>query len=138
MSVAAQIHFYDVEPDLPDKGWIHYTSRVPGWEGVDARIADVVRSAEDVNPDTIGYIPDQVPTNQPPPQTVRLLIEEAVRVSLFGPTWLDRILTRSPFRDHDLWRSREKARYTEQRRQRRKKFKDGTLVIVAPNKREGD
>ncbi len=57
-------------------------------------------------------------------------------MSLFAPTWLDRIMTRSPLRDHDLWRSRDKARYLEQRRQRRRKFKDGTLVFMKPNKRE--
>lgn len=138
MSIALQIHYYDVEHTIPDKGWLHYTSRVPGWEGVDARVADVVRSVADVSPDTVGFLPDQVPTDRPSPRIVRLLVEEAVRVSQFGPTWLDRIMTRSPIRDHDLWRSEHKAIYMEQRRQRRKKFESGTLDCVLPNAKQTD
>jgi hypothetical protein len=134
MSTAEQIHSYDVEPRVPDKGWVHYTSRVPGWEGVDARVADVVRSLEDVSSQTVGFIPDRVPPGLPSPRTRLLLAKEAVRVSLFAPTWLDRIMTRSPLRDHDLWRREEKARYLEQRRQRRKNFTEGTLVFAEPNK----
>jgi hypothetical protein len=138
MSIASQIHFYDVEHTIPDKGWLHYTSRVPGWEGVDARVADVVRSLVDVSPDTVGFLPDKVPTDRPTPQIARLLAEEAVCISQFGPTWLDRIMTRSPMRDHDLWRSEHKAIYMEQRRQRRKKFESGKLPFVDPNAKQAD
>src|SRR5437016_3686906 len=104
-SVASQIHFYDVEATVPDKGWVHYVSQVPGWEGVDARVADVVRSPEDVTAETVGFLPNQVPTNRPSPETIRQLRAEAVRVSLFAPTWLDRIMTNAPLRDHDSWQS---------------------------------
>jgi hypothetical protein len=132
-NIASQIHFYDVENTIPDKGWLHYTSRVRGWEGVDVRVADVVRSLEDISFETVGVIGDTMPTNRWSPQIIRLLAEEAVRVSKCGPTWLDRIMTRSPLRDNESWRSEEKAKYLEQRRQRRKKFENGTLVFVKPN-----
>jgi hypothetical protein len=128
-----QIHFYDAEPGVPDKGWVHYVSQVPGWEGVDARVADVVRSAEDVNAQTVGFMPNQVPTNRPSPEIIQQLRAEAVRVSLFAPTWLDRLMTSSPLRDHDGWQSTEKERFLLQRSQRRKKFKEGKLVIPEPN-----
>lgn len=130
-SVASQIHFYDVEANVPDKGWIHYVSQVPGWEGVDARVSDVVRSPEDVSAQTVGF--KSVPTNCPSPEIVRQLRAEAVRVSLFGPTWIERIMTNSPLRDHDAWESTEKTKYLEQRRERRKKFKEGKLVFPEPN-----
>jgi hypothetical protein len=131
MPTAGQIHFYEVEETVPEKGWVHYTSRVPGWEGVDARVADVVRSEEDLSGMTIGFL--NAPTGSPTPETVRLLGEEAVRISRFAPTWLDRIMTRSPFRDHDLWRARLKATYLKHRRERRARFLAGTLVFPNPN-----
>jgi hypothetical protein len=134
MSTAEQIHFYDVESSDPDKGWVHYTSRVPGWEGIDARVADVVRSLGDVNSQTVGFIPDRVPPGLPSARTRLLLAEVAVCVSLFAPTWLDLIMTRSPLRDDELWQHEGKARYLEQRRQRCKKFTEGTLVFATPNK----
>lgn len=131
MSAAEQIHFYDVEETVPDKGWVHYTSRVPGWEGVDARVADVVRSFEDLSAITVGFL--NAPTASASPHTERLLGEEAVRISRFAPTWLDRIMTRSPLRDHDLWRSKLKDEYHKQRQERRKKFLVGTLTFPTPN-----
>jgi hypothetical protein len=135
MTTAVRIHFYDVEQAVPDKGWVHYTSRVPGWEGVDCRVADVVRDLDDVNQETVGFLnPPPVTFNRPPdPTTVRQLAVEAVQVSRFAPEWLDRIMTRSPFRDADQWRNDGKKLYLQQRRQRREKFLDGKLVFANPN-----
>jgi hypothetical protein len=131
---AEQIHYYDVEEAVPDKGWAHYTSRVPGWEGVDCRVADVVRGVEDVTFDTVGFInPPSVDGQPPDPLTSRRLAEEAVRISRFAPTWLDRIMTRSPLRDHKRWQREGKRQYLAQRKQRRQKFLNGTLVFVKPN-----
>jgi hypothetical protein len=124
-----------VEEAEPDKGWVHYTSRVVGWEGVDCRVADVVRDLGDVNQQTVGFLnPPPVTFNRPPdPDVVDLLAVEAVQVSRFAPEWLDRIMTRSQFRDADLWRSEGKNCYLQQRRQRREKFLKGTLVFTNPN-----
>jgi hypothetical protein len=135
MKTAVKIHFYDVEEAVPDKGWVHYTSRVPGWEGVDCRVADVVRDLDDVNQETVGFLkPPPVTFNRPPdPNTVRQLAVEAVQVSGLAPEWLDRIMTRSLFRDADQWRSEGKRQYLQQRRQRREKFLDGKLVFANPN-----
>jgi hypothetical protein len=132
--VADQIHFYDVEPEVPDKGWVHYTSAVPGWEGVDCRVADVVRDIRDCNPQTVGFV--NAPTSWPDAVTVRLLGEEAVRISRFAPTWLDRIMTTSPLRDAANWRSDGKARYTARRKERRRKFEEGVLMFDKPNQLE--
>lgn len=131
-----RVHFYDVEEAEPDKGWVHYTSRVPGWEGVDCRVADVVRDLEDVNQQTVGFLnPPPVTFNRPPdPDVVHLLAVEAVQVSRFAPEWLDRIMTRSLFRDADQWRSEGKNRYLQQRRRRREKFLAGKLVFANPNR----
>lgn len=131
---AAQIHYYDVEETAPDKGWVHYTSQVPGWEGVDCRVADVVRGTEDVTSNTVGFI--HAPTSRPDSLTLRRLAQEAVRISRFAPTWLDRIMTRSPFRDPEQWQQHWKEQYLAERKQRRQKFVDGTLVFVEPNKIE--
>ncbi len=131
MPTADQIHFYDVEEAVPNKGWVHYTSRVPGWEGVDARVADVVRSEEDLSETTVGFL--NAPTASPTPEIVRLLGEEAVRISRFAPTWLDRIMTNSPLRDHELWRNQLKDTYFKHRQERRARFLAGTLVFSKPN-----
>jgi hypothetical protein len=96
----------------------------------------VVRCPEDLSGHTVGFMPNQVPTPRPSPEIVRQLGAEAVRVSLFGPTWLERIMTNSPLRDHDAWESTEKAKYIEQRNQRRKKFKEGNLAFLEPNSLE--
>lgn len=133
--VAEQIHFYDVEPEVPDKGWVHYTSAVPGWEGVDCRVADVVRDLCDCNAWTVGFV--NAPTARPDSVTIRLLGEEAVRISRFAPTWLDRIMTRSPLRDAAGWRSEGKAMYNAGRKERRQKFEEGVLVFDKPNQIEG-
>jgi hypothetical protein len=132
--VSEQIHFYDVEPEVPDKGWVHYTSAVPGWEGVDCRVADVVRDVRDCNAQTVGFV--NAPTARPDPMTIRLLGEEAVRISHFAPTWLDRIMTRSPLRDAAGWRSEGKARYTAGRKERRRKYVEGVLEFVEPHRLE--
>lgn len=136
MNTAEQIHFYDVEEAEPDKGWVHYTSRVPGWEGVDCRVADVVRGLKDVNEQTVGFLnPPPVILNRPPdPNVVQQLALEAVRVSRFAPEWLDRIMTRSVFRDADQWRNEGKKRYLHQRRQRREEFLEGNPVFANPNR----
>lgn len=131
---AEQIHHYDVEETVPDKGWVCYTSRVPGWEGVDCRVADVVRGVEDVMFHTVGFINAPIVDGQPPDSLTRQrLAEEAVRISRFAPTWLDRIMTRSPLRDHEGWRREGKRQYLAQRKQRRQKFQNGTLVFVKQN-----
>jgi hypothetical protein len=131
---AEQIRYYDGEETAPDLGWVHYTSRVPGWEGVDCRVAEVVRGVEDVTSDTVGFINAPLVDGQPPgPLTLRRLAEEAVRVSRFAPTWLDRIMTRSPLRDPERWQREGKRQYLAQREQRRQKFQNGTLVFDKPN-----
>lgn len=84
----SQIHFYDVEESVPDNGWVHYTSRVPGFEGIDGRVADVVRTVEDVSSATVGFVgaphrPDLGPQ----------LAQEAVRISLAAPKFFGRIMT---------------------------------------------
>lgn len=134
MSTAEQIHYYDVEETDPDKGWVHYTSRVPGWIGVDCRVADMVRDQGDVNQQTVGFMnPPITAGERPDAVTIRQLAAEAVRISRFAPEWLDRIQTRSSIRDHDLWRNEGKALYLAQRKERRSKFLKGTLVFVMPN-----
>lgn len=134
MTTAQQIHYYDVEEAEPAKGWVHYTSRVTGWEGVECRVADVVRDLDDVDSQTVGFHNAPNYNRDPGPMVARQLADEAVRVSRFAPEWLDRIMTRSPLRDADQWRNEAKKQYLKHRRQRRDQFLYGTLMFVNPNK----
>lgn len=84
------IHFYDVQPDDPDKGWVCYTSRVPGWEGIECRVADVVRDYRDLSAANMGF---QKPPHRPNWMEKAMLGEEAVKVSRAAPVFLDRIMT---------------------------------------------
>ncbi len=132
--IAGQIHYYDVDPAAPGTGWIHYRSRVPGWEDVEARVADVVRRITDVSADTLGFLPGTVPPGRPTPPVIRQLAEEAVRVSLSGPTWLQRIM----MRDRGRWRARDRALYRKQRRRRRQQFEGGTPAFENPSVKQTD
>jgi hypothetical protein len=97
-------------------------------------VADVVRGVEDVTCDTVGFVNAPIVDGQPPDSlTRRRLAEEAVRISRFALTWLDCIMTSSPLRDHERWQREGKPQYLAQRKQRRQKFQNGTLVFVKPN-----
>ena len=98
------IHFYNKD------GFVHYTSSVvPGLrEPPDCRVADVVRSLDDVCDRTVGILPSTVA-----PETLRevmsptamnlAFVEEAIRVALALPTWINNIWMNSPMRDSAIW-----------------------------------
>lgn len=94
------IHFYNSD------GFIHFVSEV--LSGADCRVADVVRSLKDLNNRTVGIHresvgPDAFRRLQIPGPHQVAFAEEAVRVSLALPTWIDNIWMNSPLRDSSIW-----------------------------------
>jgi hypothetical protein len=94
------IHFYNSD------GFVHYVSEV--LQGADCRVADVVRSLEDITRGTVGLLPESVEPGEfrriqsPGPHQIPFA-EEAVRVALALPTWLNNIWMNSPLRDSSIW-----------------------------------
>jgi hypothetical protein len=94
------IHFYNSD------GFVHYVSEVVG--RADCRVADVVRSLADITMESVGVLPSSVdPTLLErilvPGRDQDRFVEEAVRVSLALPTWLNNIWMNSPLRDSAIW-----------------------------------
>ncbi len=118
---ARQISYYD-HPN----GWIYYASLVS--PGTDCRVSDVVRGLADVNRNTLGV------TGAPPTGDPLAMAAEAAAVSRVAPTWLDRIMTRSPLRDHDAWRRDGRREYLARRNVRRHNFVAGLPFTGDRNK----
>ncbi len=94
------IHFYNSD------GFIHYVSDI--LQGADCRVADIVWSPSDITNETVGIHPRSVDPAllrriQHPSPAQDSFMEEAVRVSLALPTWLNNIWMFSPLRDSAIW-----------------------------------
>jgi hypothetical protein len=116
-----QVHFYDVIPGQT-QCWVHYLSKV--YEGADCRVLDVVRDLSDLTAETLQFLPNTLRSKykRPSPAAQRAFMEEAVRVSLAGPTFLDNVMVRSPFRNSEDWIEGEREIFLRDYRRRRDAF----------------